>query len=90
MLWEFNANGRRHTLMQRPYYTDRVTTGERRTVLYDVKDPNKAVLLDRNTRLMDGSADTPAANAFAAACLLLIPFGSALAILVSIYLEIVY
>jgi hypothetical protein len=90
MLWEFNANGRRHTLTQRPYYTERVAMGERRTVLYDVQNPNKAALLDRNTSLMDGSASTPAANAFAAARLLLIPVASALAILASIYLEIVY
>jgi hypothetical protein len=90
MLWEFNANGRRHTLTQRPYYTERVTMGELRTVLYDVKNPNKAVLLDRNTPLMDGSARTPAANAFSAARLLFVPIVSTLAILASIYLEIVY
>lgn len=90
VLWEFNANGRLHTLTQRPYYTDRVTMGERRTVLYDVKDPNKAVLLDRNTPLMDGSASTPASNAFSAARQLFVPVASTVAILASIYLEIVY
>lgn len=90
VLWEFKTDNRQHTLTQQPYYTDRVTIGERRTVLYDVKEPNKAALLDQNTPLMGGSASTPAANAFSAARLLLIPFASALAILVSVYLEIVY
>jgi hypothetical protein len=90
VLWEFKAEDRQYTLTQRPYYTERVTMGERRTVLYDVKNPNKAVLLDQNTSPMEGPASTPAANAFAAARLILIPFASALAILLSIYLEIVY
>jgi len=90
VLWEFKADGRQHTLTYQPHFTERVTMGEWRPVLYDMKDPNKAVLLDQNTPLMVGSASTPSTNAFAAVRLLLIPFVSALAILVSIYLEIVY
>lgn len=90
VLWEFMADGRQHTLTQQPYYTERVAMGERRTALYDPKNPNKAMLLDQNTPPMDESASTPAANTFAAARLLLIPFASALAILVSIYVEIAY
>lgn len=84
--WEFEAEGRRHTMQERPYYTDRVAVGERRTVLYDRKNPGKALLLDRVPEFMS-RANSHTVTILSTVRVVLIPLGSAIAILASIYLE---
>lgn len=84
--WEFEAEGGRHTMQERPYYTDRVTVGERRTLLYDRKDPGKALLLDR-VPVFIGGPSSHTATILSTVRVVLMPLGSAIAILASIYLE---
>ncbi|MCF8106270.1 MAG: DUF3592 domain-containing protein [Desulfohalobiaceae bacterium] len=88
VFWEFfDSAGRRNVLEDRPYYTDRVALGDRRTVLYDRKNPRKAVLFAGMPEDVDRQADPRPASAISAAGTLLIPLGAAAAALLSTYLE---
>ncbi|GAB4364732.1 MAG: hypothetical protein Kow0060_21900 [Methylohalobius crimeensis] len=85
VVWEFETGGRRYTLTQRPYYTDSVEVGEKRTVLYDRRSPNKAIFFDQRVSLDTKECDTT--TAASSVRLMLIPMVSLFAIVIAIYLE---
>lgn len=86
VVWQFEAGGRQHTVTQWPYYTDSVEIGAQRTVLYDRRSPNKAIVFDKRMSL--GARGDNTATVTSSLLLALIPVASLFAILIIAYLEI--
>jgi len=88
--YEFTVDGNRYQVKDRPYYTERVEIGERRTLLYDREKPHKAALLDNIpcSIVFDESGRIMSDSPRSTIITLLIPVASITLIMLSIYFEV--